>query len=931
MRPRRRGTRSLPGAQVITRAVAGGVLLAAVIPAAFSAAPSPALSAELSAGLSAGLSAQDSRVLAALRGETGVDPAPGTLLATISMLSIEQAPLPEALARLAEQSNVQIAFSPSLLPAGVRVACDCATLNLARALDRLLADTDLGYVELGSQVVVVPRAGSDLASPDGLLRGRVRSEVAVPIEDAAVRLVLAADTTRRHITGTDRLGYFAFHDLTPGRYALSVTRIGYAIHERDVDMAPGSDLHMEVALTEQAVELAGVLAEGRRSRQRERYERSGGVTVQEMNRQELKAIPGVAEPDPMKSVEVLPGVTRVSDFTAAFNVRGGSADQNLILLDGMPIFNPFHAMGLFSVFNGDMVQRAELHSGGFPAEYGGRTSSVLKVESDLGDGELGVDAGVSLIASRAAVKGGMSADLRERLGLASARWRVSGRRSYLDVLTRPFLDAPFPYRLNDLQGAFEAWTRKGDRIRITGYSGRDIIDMRDLAILGGDSADEPLDVGLFNTEWRWGNDAAGASWTRPLPDGGALDLHGSFSRFHSRFEFDEFGDTYVSTRISRASFGGDLERRPAPRLSWKSGWVVGRLKNRNVIEGGIPEAFPTGREDGVEAGIYSQVGWNPNSRWLLEGGLRLDQWRPGDASATTVVSPRFALKRFLGDGSWAVRAAAGRYSQFILSVRDEKLPVSPEWWMLSGAAAPVLVSEQLQAAFEGFAGMNDAWFVSLEGYYRGFEGLAAQDWADDPDDPTDDLMSGEGRSYGADLMVRRDVGETTGWLSVSLLKAEHTFRDTESGMDPAPLIRYAPVFDRRLDIDLVLRRNLSWGVETGLRWNFGTGLPYTRPLGVFQIYRTQMVDLLVDPTHETGVVRGPRHGERYPVQHRLDVTFRRTWQKEWGSITPYLNVINAYNRKNVLFYSFNYRPEIPVRNGVSMLPILSTIGVEVSF
>ena len=875
------------------------------------------------------LPAQDTQVLAALRGETGVDPDPGTLLATISMLSIESVPLGEALVRLAERSTVQIAFSPSLLPAGVRVDCDCVGLNLAKTLDHLLADTDLGYVELGSQVVVVPRSGS--APPAGLLRGRVRSEVAVPIEDATVRLRPAADTTRGHITGTDRLGYFVFHDIAAASYVLSVVHIGYALHQQHLDLAPGSDLQVDVALAEQAVELAGVLAAGRRSRQRERYERSGGVTVQEINRQELKTIPGVAEPDPMKSVEVLPGVTRVSDFTAAFNVRGGSADQNLILLDGMPIFNPFHAMGLFSVFNGDMVQRAELHSGGFPAEFGGRTSSVLRVESDLGDGELGVDAGVSLIASRAAVKGGLSENLRERLGLASARWGVSGRRSYLDVLTRPFLEAPFPYRLNDLQGAFEAWTKGGDRIRITGYSGRDIVDIGDLAILDGYEYDEPRDGNSFSPEWRWGNDAVGASWTRPLPGGGAADLHGSLSRFNAAFEFDEFGDAWVMTRISRAALGGDLERRPAPRLSWKSGWVVGRLTHHNLIKGGLSEAFPTGRETGVEAGIYSQVRWNPNSDWLLEGGLRLDHWRPGDASATTVASPRFALKRFLGDGSWAVRASAGRYSQFILSVRDEKLPISPEWWILSGAAAPVLVSEQLQGGFEGFAGMDDAWFVSLEGYYRRFEGLAAQDWADDPEDPTDDLMSGEGRSYGADLMIRRDLGEITGWLSVSLLKAEHTFRDTGSGLDPAPLIRYAPVFDRRLDVDLVLRRNLPWDIETGLRWNFGTGLPYTRPLGVFEMYRARMVDLLVDPTYATGVVLGPRNGERYPVRHRLDVTFRRTWKKGWGQVTPYVNVINVYNRKNVLFYSFNYKLEVPVRNGASMLPILPTIGVEVSF
>ena len=878
------------------------------------------------------LAAQDTQVLAALRGETGVNPDPGTLLATISRLSIDRAPLGEALVRLAERSNVQIAFSPSLLPADLRVDCDCAALNLARALDLLLADTDLGYVELGSQVVVVPKAGRDLPPPDGLLRGRVRSEVAIPIEDATVRLTPAVDTTRQQITGTDRLGYFAFHDLAAGDYILSVAHIGYAPDQQAVDLAPGSDLDVEVTLAAQAVELAGLLAEGRRSRQRERFERAGGITVQELNRRQLKSIPGVAEPDPMKSMEVLPGVTRVSDFTTAFNVRGGSADQNLVLLDGVPILNPFHALGLFSVFNGDLVQRAELHSGGFPAEYGGRTSSLLVVKSDFGDGQLGVDAGVSLIASRAAVKGGLSNGVKERLGLASARWRVSGRRSYLDVLTRPFLDAPFPYRLNDLQTGFEAWTEKGDRISITGYSGRDIIDLEHAAMLGGSDNDDIQGGQPFSDiEWRWGNDAVGASWTRPLAGGGAVDLHGSHSRFTGALQFDEFGDIYVSTRISQSSLGGDLEQRPTPRLGWKSGWLVTRAAHQNVIEGGIPEAYPSGREVGVESAVYSQVRWNPNLRWLLEAGLRLDHWRPRDARATTVVSPRVALKRFLGHGAWAVRVAAGRYSQFIHSVRDEMLPISPDWWVLSGSTAPVVVSEQFQGGVEGFVGRDDAWFVSLEGYYRRFDGLAAQDWADDPHDPTDDLMSGNGRSYGADLMIRRDLGETTGWLSVSLLKADRTFPDTGSGLDPAPLIEYAPAFDRRLDVDLVARRHLPWDIEAGLRWNFGTGLPYTRTLGVFEIYRTRMLDLLIDPTYAQSVVPGPRNGERYPVRHRLDMTFRRTWEKGWGRITPYLNVINVYNRKNVLFYSFNYRPEIPVRNGVSMLPLLPTIGVEVSF
>ena len=897
-------------AQVARPRLAAAVVIAALLPGAFPE----------------GIAAQDEQVLAALRGETGVEPEPGTLLATISRLSIERTPLSDALVRLAERSQVQIAFSPSLLPPGQRVDCDCADLNMAKALDRLLADTGLGYVELGSQIIIAPRAGQKTRLLDGTLRGRVRSEVAVPLEDATVRLLLVADATPPRVTGTDRLGFFSFRDLVPGAYLLSAERIGYDVHEEGVEVASGANLQVDVTLAEQAIELGGVSAEGSRSRQRARFENSAGSTVQELSRTELKAIPGVAEPDPIKSVEVLPGVTRVSDFNAAFNVRGGSADQNLILLDGVPIFNPFHALGLFSVFSADMVGRAELHSGGFPAEYGGRTSSVLLIESDLGDGKPGVDVGVSLIATREAVKGGLPAGVRDRLGLSSARWRISSRRSYLDVLTRPFMEAPFPYRLMDFQAGFEAWTKKGDRLRITGYSGRDRVDLKALATLDGSARE-----GFPSITWSWGNDAVGASWTRPLDGGGALDLHGSVSRFGGEFAYDEFGDTRFATRINQSSFGADLERRPTGRLRWKSGWVVNRAENGNFIEGGLPEPFPTGQEDGTGSAVYSQIHWNPNPQWLVEGGLRLDHWRPGDAPATTVLSPRIALKRFLRDGKWAVRAAAGRYSQFIFSVRDEKLPISPDWWMLSGTQAPAVVSNQFQGGVEAFAGRSDEWFFTLEGYYRSYEGLAAQNWAEDPSDPTDDLMSGEGRSYGADVMIRRDLGETTGWLSVSLLKADRTFPDTGTGLDPAPVIKYPPVFDRRLDVDLVARRQLPGDIEGGLRWNFGTGLPYTRPLALFDIHRAQMIDLLVDTTYATGLVLGPRNGARYPVRHRLDVTFRRTWENDWGRVTPYMSVINVYNRKNVLFYSFNYRPEIPTRGGVSMIPILPTIGVEVSF
>jgi hypothetical protein len=201
-------------------------------------------------------------------------------------------------------------------------------------------------------------------------------------------------------------------------------------------------------------------------------------------------------------------VVTTSDFSSAFNVRGGSADQNLILLDGQPVFNPTHLGGFFSVFNADMIERAELQSGGFPARFGGRVSSVLDIHSDPGDGQLNVDAGISLLATRLAVGAGLPESLEEKAGLRDARWRVSGRRSYFDQVLKAAFD--FPYHLTDLQGVFEGWTRGGDRVALTAYTGRDVLELTRL-----DPEDFPLRI-----DWKWGNDLVGLSFTNPRRDGG---------------------------------------------------------------------------------------------------------------------------------------------------------------------------------------------------------------------------------------------------------------------------------------------------------------------------------------------------------------------------------------------------------------------------
>ena len=748
------------------------------------------------------------------------------------------------------------------------------------------------------------------------ISGRIWSADGLLLGSASVRIFAAADSTRQRVSGTDRLGFFAFSDVTPGAYVLTTFLIGYARHRQEVEVTAAAPVVLDITLTARAIELEGLEVEGERSRARARFEESAGTATQDITREAMKALPGLAETDPIRAVEVLPGVSTVSDFSAAFNVRGGSADQNLILLDDIPIFNPFHMGGIFSVFNADMVDRAELRAGGFPAEYGGRVSSVLTVETDVGDGVTSVDAGISLLASRVAVDGSLPRGALDALGLANSRWRVSGRRSYLDVLVKPWTE--FPYHLTDMQGAFEAWTRGGNQIRLTAYTGRDVLDLSDVG-------DNPLPL-----RWSWGNDAVGGSWTHPMTGGGSMDVRASVSRFNSDFEFVDVGSEF-GTRIQEATIQADLQRRPTGRMRWKSGLVAKRLGYDNSFRAG-GTVFGESAGHGWETAVYSQVNWDPNSRWLVEGGLRLDDWRPDPGGSETTVSPRFAVKRFIRDRSAAVRLAGGRYSQFLHSLRDEEFPFGIDVWVLAGALAPRVVSDQLQLGVEGFFG-DDEWFASLEGYYRTFDGVVTVNAAEDPNDDLDDLLAGDGWSSGIDLFLRRDLGTTTGWLSVSFLRTERTFPDTRSGLDPTPSLTYPPVFDRRLDIDLVLRRTLGWwgGVSAGLRANFGTGIPYTPVLGQFDVYRRRLVEGKLFFDDGSAVALGPRNGARYPARHRLDVSFRKPIEKDWGQVTPYLSIINLYNRKNILFYFFDYDSEMPTRSGVSMIPFLPTLGVEVSF
>ena len=744
-------------------------------------------------------------------------------------------------------------------------------------------------------------------------------------EGAAVAGIVVAiqrDSVTFVGTDTDDLGSFRISSIPAGTYTLRIFGLGYAEHTQDVALEAQETLELEVRVTRQAIQLQGVSVDAEATRQRLRFEEVGGATVRELDATELRAVPGVAEADPIRAVEVLPGVVSTSDFSASFHVRGGAQDQNLILLDGVPIFSPFHLGGLFSVFNVDMLDRVELQSGGFAAEHGGRVSSVLEIESDPGDGAFGVDAGVSLLASRAAVGGLLPHGVASAVGQSSIRYRVSARRSYFDLVAKPFFD--FPYHLTDFQGLVEGWSPSGDRLSLTAYSGKDVLSLSSV-----DDPDFPLRI-----DWDWGNDLLGLRWTHPRQGGGSLDLRANVSRYGTGLGFPDFSDTEFSSHIQQGQLRADLDTRPGASLGVQVGMSLERLSFRNRFASG-GTVFGQGSGTASLLGTYLQTRWTRPREWLVEAGLRFDGWSPDPGPWVAEVSPRIAVKRFFAGGDAALKVAAGRYTQFLHSVRDEELPLGLDIWVLAGDRAPHVRSDQLQVGVEGYRDVD--WFWSVEAYVRSFDGVVTLNLSDDTNTDSDDLSSGSGLSYGTDFLLRKETGSVRGWVALSLLKAERTFPDQLSPGHPD--LTYSPVFDRRVDLDVVLQHPFFWGWDAGLRWNFGSGIPYTRAVGSYAYFaprhvgngRLEWSGDDEDAQAAYAVVLGPRNGARYPIYHRLDVSLRRTSVKSWGTITPYINLLNVYNQRNPLFYFYEYEATPPVRTGVSMFPLLPTIGLEATF
>ena len=759
-------------------------------------------------------------------------------------------------------------------------------------------------------LTLTPR--DSVAQQTRAVEGTVRSVAdTTPLAGVRVRALETASQTE-----TSAAGRFALANLPITAIHLVFERIG--VTTDTVTVAPGT-YSVAVFLQPLAVPVTPFVAVGTMPA-RQRFEAVAQTSTISLDPMDIENTPSLAEPDVARVAQLLPGTVAKNDYSVGINVRGGESDQNLVRLDGTSVLNPFHLGGLFSTFDASAVESADLITGGFPAAFGGRLSSVMDVGLRTGSRDhVGVQGAVSLLSSRVLVEG--------PIGGTGATFLIGGRRSYTDVLTRAFSEDAFEYYFADALAKLTVPLGRG-QVSATGYWGHDGLDLPWVH-------EEPGVEGV-DFAFSWGNRLGGLTWVQPL-GGAQLDTHLDISEFSTRFGM-------VPDQFNAVNKVRQLTARTA--LAW-------RLGGGHDVQLGVGvEDYHIGYESGnrslsfeVPDGIYvndTRIPYDFGEVILTSAGLDLDyrpriwlaylddNWRPlrplilrlgvrveyvdGGADFTGV-SPRVGAKLFLTD-DLALTASGGRYYQALHSIRDQEIPINMfDFWIGADEVTPVARSDHLVLGLEHWLRRNVS--LTLEGYFKTFDDLPLRNYQDDPRVHGDEFLIATGDAWGVDLMVRRHQGAVRGWISYSYAKATR-----QVGAESFP-----PAHDRRHTLNVVLQADGPAGSALSVRWGYGSGLPYTGIVGQWE-HRQYNAELHLFELPREEVMGTTINGERYPHYARVDVGVR--WQFEWlgGMWRPFVNVVNVFNRRNVFAYTYDYGSAPPVRSGWSQLPAVPTIGVE---
>lgn len=695
----------------------------------------------------------------------------------------------------------------------------------------------------------------------------------------------------RYGVSTNVYGFYSL-TLPEGDYSITCSYIGYADEVLSINLTENTKQTIELS---EGVAIETVVITEAKTEARDNVESTKMGTIA-LPVSKIKKLPAIfGEVDLLKSLQLLPGVLSSGEGSAGFAVRGGGADQNLVLLDDAVVYNTGHLLGFFSVFNADAIRKTTLIKGGMPAAYGGRLSSVVDIQMKEGNDKFyQVEGGIGLVSSRLTVQGPIAKE--------KASFIVSARRTYALDLARPLLRntdfAGTNYYFYDLNAKVNYRISDKDRLYLSTYIGQDELIFR-----------QPLRD--LNFDLPYGNRTATLRYNRQVSD----QLFANASLIYNDYRFEISGD---QDNFSFRLFSGvedytakvDFDYYPSPRHSIKFGLVntyhimTPNTASATSVDVDFSNEFEPKRAH--ESGIYLQDDIRINNSLSINAGLRyafftqvgpyvsVVDGREFDRGEPVVtydgleprISGRWTLSR-----STSLKSGYALTNQYLHLVSNSSTTLPTDIWVPSSDLVQPQRSHQYAIGyFKNF--VEDNYETSVEVYYRDMNNQVdyADDYVDDISRQVEEsFVYGEGRAYGVELFARKNTGKINGWVSYTYSKTERSFADIEDG-------RWFPaVQDRPHDISIVANYKINDRWDLGAIWVYGSGRAFT-PLRSFY---------LIDGGLNARF--GPRNSARLDDYHRLDLsatyTPRRKANKRWQSSWT-LSFYNTYNRLNPFFVNY---------------------------
>ncbi|MEO0556627.1 MAG: TonB-dependent receptor [Bacteroidota bacterium] len=735
------------------------------------------------------------------------------------------------------------------------------------------------------------------AAQTAQLRGFVTDEAdGQPLPSANVALRPLADPDALFGAATDLDGFYAVIGLEPGPYAIRVSLLGYEAYEDTLALAPGTrQLDIELATAEETLGAATV--QGDRA--------SGAATVtagvQRIRPADIRNVPAPdVTGDLVNYLVSLPGIVTSGDRGGQLFIRGGEPSQNLVLLDGMPVFQPFHVLGFYSAFPTDLLSSADVYAGGYDARFGGQLSSVLDVTSRNGNlREVSATAAIAPFVSSLSIEAPLIPDQLSVL--------ASGRRSVVDQIADQYVSAPLPFDFSDAFAKLYFVPSKNSRFSLTG------LYTTDRGAIGEIESDRPDEVRYTNR--------GGSFRYLLLPAEQPLLAEILFSYSELATELGPSPEQLdTDSERDRQIRTADLSRiNTEVNLTYLLGVGDLRLgayiKTTNVASqlNGLFQNVTLNQNHVTEAGFYLQPEFTIGGL-LLSPGVR--------TTSSPHLGQSFIEPRFRGEfeiGPHKLSVAAGLYNQPIVGVSDRRDATSVF------TAYTVAPDQQTPEALHLLGGyrLQPAPFIdmSIEGFYKDLRNLSVSEFTAVPQ-LTTALEPADGEAYGMDLRAEARPGGATFSATYGLSFVDYTtVSDRNRVLYGDPVLTFRPGHDRRHQVTLVASGPV-FGVDLSARWQFGSGLPYSRALGFDTFLQpTSRPDLFNDPGQARVLYERPFNGI-LPTYSRLDLSADRTFDVGPTRLTAQLGVINAYDRRNLFAF------DIFTLRRSDQLPIIPTFGLK---